>query len=93
LEPSVKGGYNVRDAFNNIPAIARIFDVGEAGEAEANGRLIVLAPDMYEALKVAHSSLRTFSPEVPQDRQGWTSYDEDARALIESVLEKISGGV
>jgi hypothetical protein len=47
---------------------------------------------MYEALLAALQSLRTFSPFVPKDEQQWTSFDEDARALIESALNRVAGG-
>ena len=41
---------------------------------------------LIDALIHAHQSLRTFSPAVPQDEQGWTSFDSDALAVIEEAL-------
>lgn len=62
------------------------------GEArQANARLISKAPEMVEALKAVHSLYRTFR-DVPKDEQQWTQLDDDAIALIESLLNSINGG-
>jgi len=50
-EPSVKGGYNIRDTDGNVPGIARTYGRYGAEEDEANARLIAACPDMYEALE------------------------------------------
>jgi len=58
--------------------------------AIANADLIVKAVNNYDALvaamRHAHQSLRTFSPYVPEDEQGWTSFDSDALEVIEKAL-------
>jgi len=50
-EPSVKGGYNIRDTDGNVPGIARTYGRYGAEEDEANARLIAAAPEMYKALR------------------------------------------
>jgi len=75
LEPSPKGGYNIRDTFNNYPAIARVYDVGEVGEAEANARLIVAAPELLAELQTIID--------------GWTNVAAHVRPLTEWEAERL----
>ena len=62
-------------------------------QAIANADLIIKAVNnhslLIDALIHAHQSLRTFSPAVPQDEQGWTSFDSDALTVIEEALEQV----
>ena len=49
------------------------------------------APALLEALRAAHSALRTFSPNVPEAEQGWTSFDSDTLEAIEAALAAAEG--
>lgn len=60
-------------------------------ERDANCRLASKAPEMFEALKAVHSTYRTFR-NVPKKDQQWTQLDDDAIALIESLLNSIQDG-
>ena len=46
------------------------------------------APELLEALKHAHTSLRTFSDHVPDDEKGWTSYDSEVLTSLEAAIAK-----
>ena len=46
-----------------------------------------LCDELVGALKHCQIALRTHSPNVPEDEQCWTSYDEDA---IEGAYEAIA---
>ena len=48
-------------------------------------------PAMLEALRAAHSALRTFSPNVPEAEQGWTSFDSDTLEAIEAAIAAAEG--
>ena len=63
-----------------------ILDKHSLGELQKIGNNHSL---LIDALIHAHQSLRTFSPAVPQDEQGWTSFDSDALAVIEEALEQV----
>ena len=56
--------------------------------AVANACLIAAAPELLEALKHAHTSLRTFSDHVPDDEKGWTSYDSEVLTSLEDAIAK-----
>jgi len=47
------------------------------------------APDLLEAVKHAHTSLRTFTPEAGESY--WTSSDDDTLAALEAALAKAEG--
>jgi len=54
--------------------------------SEANANLIVAAPEMLEALKIAQLLLEELSVE-----QGFTSQQDDDYKLIKSVINKAEG--
>jgi hypothetical protein len=60
------------------------------GNAKENANLIVKAVNAHDALvgalKHCQIALRTHSPNVPEDEQCWTSYDEEA---IEGAYEAL----
>ena len=67
---------------------------GETPEAAiANADLIVKAVNSHDALVAAleacQIALRTHSPNVPEDEQGWTSYDEEAIEAATEALEQV----
>ena len=49
------------------------------------------ALELLEALKHAHTSLRTFSDHVPDDEKGWTSYDSEVLTSLEAAIAKADG--
>tara|TARA_R110000787_G_scaffold32439_3_gene85828 strand:+ start:1279 stop:1572 length:294 start_codon:yes stop_codon:yes gene_type:complete len=55
--------------------------------------LIVKAVNSHDALVAAleacQIALRTHSPNVPEDEQGWTSYDEEAIEAATEALEQV----
>ena len=85
-------------SINEDNYVARVDVMDEQGEA--NAALISAAPEtaaerdrlrqinevMVEALREAHSALRTFSPNVPEAEQCWTSFDSDTLEAIEAAL-------
>ena len=83
------GGEHIQSAaINEDNYVARVDAMDEQGHANVD--LIIKAVNnhslLIDALIHAHQSLRTFSPAVPQDEQGWTSFDSDALAVIEEAL-------
>jgi hypothetical protein len=56
--PSPKGGHNIYDADNNVPAIARTYRIADDATVEANARLIAAAPDLLEALQIIVANAR-----------------------------------
>lgn len=54
-------------------------------------KLHAAAPELLEALKHAHTSLRTFSDHVPDDEKGWTSYDSEVLTSLEAAIAKAEG--
>lgn len=78
-------------AINEDNYVARVDSMDAKGNANAD--LIIKAVNnhslLIDALIYAHQSLRTFSPAVPQDEQGWTSFDSDALAVIEEALASL----
>ena len=56
LEPSPKGGFNVRDPDKNVPGIARTYARFGEPEDTANAHLIVAAPDLFRELVLAHQT-------------------------------------
>ena len=71
-------------SINEDNYVARVDVMDEQGEA--NAALIAAAPALLEALRQAHSALRTFSPNVPEAEQGWTSFDSDTLEAIEAAI-------
>ena len=61
------------------------------GNAKENAEFIVKAVNNHDALVAAleacQIALRTHSPNVPEDEQGWTSYDEAALEAAFAALE------
>ena len=78
------------EAADRTVTVAMMCDDAEP-EREANAVLIAAAPAMKEALREAHSALRTFSPNVPEAEQGWTSFDSDTLEAIEAALAAAEG--
>ena len=62
------------------------------GNAKENAEFIVKAVNNHDALVAAleacQIALRTHSPNVPEDEQGWTSYDEAALEAAFAALEQ-----
>ena len=56
LEPSPKGGFNVRDPDKNVPGICRTYARFGEPEDTANARLIAASPDLLEAAKAVLES-------------------------------------
>ncbi len=44
---------------------------------------------LVAALEACQIALRTHSPNVPEDEQGWTSYDEEAIEAATEALEQV----
>ena len=63
------------------------------GNPKENADLIVKAVNNHDALVAAleacQIALRTHSPNVPEDEQGWTSYDEEAIEAAPAALEQV----
>jgi hypothetical protein len=55
-------------------------------EAELMKRLQAEKAELVAALEALHTSQRTFS-----DTENWCSFDEDARAMAEMALARVTG--
>jgi hypothetical protein len=78
-------------AVNEDNYVARVDSTDAQGNANAD--LIVKAVNSHDALVAAleacQIALRTHSPNVPEDEQGWTSYDEEAIEAATEALEQV----
>ena len=95
LSPS-RGRITIRDASDNVPAVAQVLDA--RGSQEANARLIAAAPDLLEIVRELSQWFEE-SVSIEHDRSGpyvdsifgnsdETTWAEHAR----SVLAKAEGG-
>ena len=88
-EPSVKGGYNIRDTDGNVPGVARTYGRYGAEEDEANARLIAAAPIMYDFcadVLSRMSALLNDDGSWKQPPAAWLRLMHDtAKELIETV--------
>ena len=92
-----KYGYMTADGGNLYVAHGVTVPNGEHhpryAEAFANEELILKAVNSHDALVAALKgcliALRTHSPNVPEDEQGWTSYDEEAIDAATEALEQV----
>ena len=61
FEQSKLGGHNIRDRSNNVPAIARTY---EQGQAEANACLIATAPELLACCKSVLTRLEAEAKDI-----------------------------
>jgi hypothetical protein len=85
--PSPKGGHNIYDAENNVPAIARTYRIADDETVEANAHLIASAPDLLLALRCAERLLDDFvlfagTPGAPLGIADLAIGRDDLRAAI-----------
>ena len=81
------------DEVQLITADGQHFALIQQSPAWENADLIVKAVNSHDALVAAleacQIALRTHSPNVPEDEQGWTSYDEEAIEAANAALEQV----
>tara|TARA_R110000744_G_C19097875_1_gene533235 strand:- start:295 stop:645 length:351 start_codon:yes stop_codon:yes gene_type:complete len=77
-------GDTIADVYTNATDAVLIAAAPET--AVERDRLRQVNEAMLEALRAAHSALRTFSPNVPEAEQGWTSFDSDTLEAIEAAI-------